>query len=673
MSFFATSFVSERVIYALSWTLLHSIWQGAVLALTAGLLLVLGQKLAANVRYNLLLGALFLFVLSVGITASWEWQQPDKAVGLNTFEAAAIVQVDTHPAQALSNSSSMTTAWFAAFQHDFTVYIDHHAWQIIVSWMLILLFKALRMGLDLRYLYRVRRHRTHLPERQWEIRLGVLANQMGLRSLVRLLESDWVKTPSIIGFLKPIILLPVGLLNNLPPEQVEAILLHELAHIRRNDYLVNFIQCLLEQAFFFNPGMLWVSSLIRQERENCCDDLAVSVLNNKTHYIKALVAFQEFNLRSPRYALGFADQKMPLLDRVKRLINHHNYKTLSLMEKISLLAGVLLISAVTFVSLQKSHAQPADFNKQFPTLTVNGEGSAQNPLELYSKDKQGKTYHVKRVEGKIVELKVNDKTIDPKHYDDYAGVLKNMDEQLNADLFEANAKLAKLNNGVYWEEQEAKLQAEQAKLEDILAKQSAKLAQFDELTVQNELKEPIEPAELAQLAAEGLQQNHLQALSQLKALHEQARITAEMVGTNKEEALQALKHAQEQAKKDIESAEREFKESMRMLKESQEQLKRDIEQLQRDKIQFKRDVEQMQRDKAAAEKDKKAMDELFSALVKDKLIKDKSELVDFEINEQVMIVNGKKQSEAMHKKYFEKLSKLSSGVKNLVYHNDEPK
>jgi hypothetical protein len=110
-----------------------------------------------------------------------------------------------------------------------------------------------------------------------------------------------------------------------------------------------------------------------------------------------------------------------------------------------------------------------------------------------------------------------------------------------------------------------------------------------------------------------------------------------------------------------------------MLKESQEQLKRDIEQLQRDKIQFKRDVEQMQRDKAAAEKDKKAMDELFSALVKDKLIKDKSELVDFEINEQVMIVNGKKQSEAMHKKYFEKLSKLSSGVKNLVYHNDEPK
>jgi beta-lactamase regulating signal transducer with metallopeptidase domain len=369
---FATSLVSERLIYALSWTLLHSIWQGAVLALTAGLLLVLGQKLAANVRYNLLVGALFLFVLSVGITAAWEWQKTDNVKDLNSFEHVAIAPVAIHPEQQLGNSNSITTAWFEEIQHHFTVYIDHHAFQIIVCWMLILLFNAMRMGLDLKYLYRVRRQRTQLPERQWEIRLRALADQMGLRSLVRLLESDWVKTPSAIGFLKPIILLPVGLLNNLPPEQVEAILLHELAHIRRCDYFVNFIQCLLEQAFFFNPGLLWVSALIRQERENCCDDLAVSVLNNKTHYIKALVAFQEFNLKSPRYALGFADQKMPLLDRVKRLINHHNYKTLSLMEKISLLAGVLLISAVTFVSLQKSHAQQADFNKQFPTLTVNG-------------------------------------------------------------------------------------------------------------------------------------------------------------------------------------------------------------------------------------------------------------------------------------------------------------
>jgi beta-mannanase len=272
-----------------------------------------------------------------------------------------------------------------------------------------------------------------------------------------------------------------------------------------------------------------------------------------------------------------------------------------------------------------------------------------------------------------VELKVNDKIIDPKHYDDYAGVLKNMDEQLDADLFEANAKLAKLTDSAIWEEQEAKFQAEQAQLEAVFAKQSAEFAQLDELTALNKLKEPIEPAELAQLVAEGLQQNHLQTLSQLKALHEQARITAEMAGTNKEEALQALKRAQEQAKQDIESAERDFQESMRMLKQSQEQLKRDMEQLQRDKMQLKRDAEQMQRDKVAAEKDKKAMEELFSALVKDKLIKDKSELVDFEINEQVMIVNGKKQSEAMHKKYFEKLSKLSSGVKNLVYHNDEPK
>jgi len=89
----------------------------------------------------------------------------------------------------------------------------------------------------------------------------------------------------VIGLVKPAILVPLGLLSNLPPGQVEAVLLHELAHIRRKDYLVNLLQSFAEAIFFFNPAVLWISSLIREERENCCYDIAIGGIKNKNKFI----------------------------------------------------------------------------------------------------------------------------------------------------------------------------------------------------------------------------------------------------------------------------------------------------------------------------------------------------------------------------------------------------
>ena len=125
-----------------------------------------------------------------------------------------------------------------------------------------------------------------------------------MKSLHSLLESAIVKVPVVIGLLKPVILLPLGLLSNLPPDQVEAVLLHELAHIRRKDYLVNLLQSFAEVVFFFNPALLWISSLMREERENCCDDVAISHIKNKKQFIHALVAFQEYAMHHPNEQRG---------------------------------------------------------------------------------------------------------------------------------------------------------------------------------------------------------------------------------------------------------------------------------------------------------------------------------------------------------------------------------
>jgi hypothetical protein len=318
--------------------------------------------------------------------------------------------------------------------------------------------------------------------------MQTLANRLNINFPVQLLESELVINPSVIGFFKPLVLVPVGLFNSLPPEQVEAILLHELSHIRRSDYLINFIQCLLELIFFFNPGLLWVSALIRIEREHCCDDLAVAAMDNKFQYINALVSFQEFNLKGAKYALAFANQKMPLLDRIKRLINHHNYKTLTIMEKVSLLAGVLLISAVTFFSLQKSQAQSGNYTSNFSSVNINGAGSPSSPRTIVARDKKGKLYKINRVDNKTVGLQVAGKDIAQEHFKDYDWVIKKIDEEIKVETAQMQKQLKRDAETAQHDKETEERDAETAQRDAETAERDAETAQRDAKTAQRDRK-----------------------------------------------------------------------------------------------------------------------------------------------------------------------------------------
>jgi hypothetical protein len=133
---------------------------------------------------------------------------------------------------------------------------------------------------------------------------------------------------------------------------VEAVLLHELAHIRRRDFVVNLFQHFAETIFFFNPALLWISARIREEREHCCDDMAITVMQSKTGYVRAIVSFMEFNndARS-KYALAFPGKKHQLLDRVKRIV-HNSNKTLNMAEKSFLLLCLSLTGIIGLVYSQ---------------------------------------------------------------------------------------------------------------------------------------------------------------------------------------------------------------------------------------------------------------------------------------------------------------------------------
>jgi hypothetical protein len=190
-----------------------------------------------------------------------------------------------------------------------------------------------------------------LPTEFWRDRMSVLMARLGIEKKVVLLQSGSVTMPVTFGFLKPSILVPLGMLANLPAEQVETILLHELAHIRRSDYLTNLLLHIGEAIFFFNPGVRWVAWLVRQEREACCDDLVLAGTRDRNTYFEALIAFGEYGIGKRSMALPLGSGKSDLLWRIRRMLNQEN-KKLHLVEKTILSFGLMAVMAIGLVSMK---------------------------------------------------------------------------------------------------------------------------------------------------------------------------------------------------------------------------------------------------------------------------------------------------------------------------------
>lgn len=374
---------ANPLVQALCWTLVHSLWQGLIAALVAGIIVLATKNARPNLRYFLLTSLFFGLVLTCLGTFVWEAYvgvEPAPPTG-KTFQHVELTQyrnelppagsshttwsitqqgdiaplsgdLATQKPERASSSSHRTASRLGLFALVSQFMINHiqrwcniHATLIVLVWTLILLLKCFQTLLHLGYIRRIRSHQNQDAPPEWLARLRQLANGIGLRRTIQLKESALVQVPMVIGYFKPIILIPLGILSGLPQDQLEAVLLHELAHIRRRDYLINILQTLAESLLFFNPAIWWISSLIRIERENCCDDVAISI-RNKSHLIQALVAFQEYALESPTYAVAFPGRKRHLLDRVRRILYNSN-KTLNAMEKTMLALGLIALCTFT--------------------------------------------------------------------------------------------------------------------------------------------------------------------------------------------------------------------------------------------------------------------------------------------------------------------------------------
>ena len=339
---------------AVAWTLFHSLWQGLIAALLAALIMTVTRRSPTSVRYNLLTGLMLLLTLTLGSTFVYECQYPAfarNASPANTSVVIVAVKGILHPAV-------IHTAERQPLSNTIIAFLSRNSSLIAAIWLVILSIKMTRMFFVLGFTRHIMRRKTRRPPIYWQDRLAQLCRDWQIGKTVSLLESRCIKLPVVYGQLKPVILVPLGFLTQLPPAEIESILLHELAHIRRGDYLVNLLQNLIEAIFFFNPGLLWISSLMRDERENCCDDLAIGRLKDSRQYVESLIRFRERSMYAhPLAAVGFAGRKNSFINRISRIVDNKNY-TLSRFETGSLICSALIAASLALFTLtsMKTHA-----------------------------------------------------------------------------------------------------------------------------------------------------------------------------------------------------------------------------------------------------------------------------------------------------------------------------
>jgi beta-lactamase regulating signal transducer with metallopeptidase domain len=341
-------FPSLPWIDAIGWALLHSLWEGAVVALVLALVLALLRRARAQARY---LAACAAMVLLIALPASSLWRS-ESIVSAATipgtvdrasprFEPLPVPEPDDVPA-------------------------DRRPWHWIVDRSRLFLPAVVAIWTAGFVLCSLRLSGGWVQARRW-VRLDTrpladslidrLGQRMGVRCRVALLKSSRVAVPMVVGWLRPVILVPVAAISGLTAQEMEAILAHELAHIRRHDYLVNLLQCVIESLMFHHPATWWISRVIRCEREHCCDDIAVLACRDRFVYARALAAIE--GLRGPAFSLSPAASGGNLLARIRRILNPVEESMKPFRIGVAMVASVALVPIWLVRAGTQTKAEPA--------------------------------------------------------------------------------------------------------------------------------------------------------------------------------------------------------------------------------------------------------------------------------------------------------------------------
>jgi beta-lactamase regulating signal transducer with metallopeptidase domain len=299
----------------LAWALLDFVWQGALVGCAAAVLLGLMGRARPQWRYLIACGALLLCAALplAGMLARVTGQEP--AAGAMRLPSALLQALPSTAAQGAIRSAALPAAWSVS---DWREVLQPRLPLVILCWSAGAALMALRLLMGLAWVRRSTRPGAYRTDAVWQAVLDRLAARLRLGRKVILGLVDDLASPVTAGCLRPLVLVPASLATGMAPQLLEALLAHELAHVRRHDYLMNLIQSAIEILLFYHPAVWWLSHRIRVERELIADDLAASALGEPRRLALALSELDLFQLTTPQLAPGAHGGK--LMSRIKRLV-----------------------------------------------------------------------------------------------------------------------------------------------------------------------------------------------------------------------------------------------------------------------------------------------------------------------------------------------------------------
>jgi bla regulator protein BlaR1 len=288
---------AASLVGSIGWTLLHFLWQGALIGCAVAVALVAMRNAGPRQRYALACGGLLLCL---------------------AWPALELVARLTGGSDGGAGATMMTRISSAAFVTDGAAlsWFQGKLPLIVVAWAACSAALTLRLGLGLLWIGRIAKRHAGNPH--WQAKLSRMALQIGVTREVRLRIVDNLASPITAGWWRPVVLVPASLISGMPPELLEALLAHELGHVKRFDYLVNLGQNVVETLLFYHPAVWWISSRIRIEREQIADDVAASHLGEPRRLALALSELERFQFST--HHLAQAANGGDLMSRIKRLL-----------------------------------------------------------------------------------------------------------------------------------------------------------------------------------------------------------------------------------------------------------------------------------------------------------------------------------------------------------------
>ncbi len=353
-----STILSSTVFTAIGYTLMHSLWQGALLVLLMNLYQNATYKRSAVLRYNIAFATLLLMFFAAIFTFLYFYFKFSGHGAVENYAAVALTS--TIGAQSnLSNGAIYSMLLPCAY-----------LFFPIVSglWVAGVIFFSSRLLLGFSFTYHVKKSlEFDLPP--WlQSKMKTLTSEYSLERPIRVALSHRVISPLLIGFIKPIVIFPVAAINQLSPNEIEMIIRHEIGHIIRNDYLQNILIRLIEVLMFYHPCVWWITNVLQKERENHCDDYVLAGSSDRLSYAKTLFKIRELQAQhSYSLALAFSDDNKTLLNRIKRIFNQKQNMSLmkgNLIVFALLIAAVLGISATGFLYNSNITAEPESIEKK---------------------------------------------------------------------------------------------------------------------------------------------------------------------------------------------------------------------------------------------------------------------------------------------------------------------